>query len=207
MPRAIQLQKESINIRDLLKSAVMVGRYRGEEVWSELEKEIEEMSDNTLALIDIRLAMPLQYTFCQYAFAPLFQAFHKGRWAHKYVIFQMHDFHKSGFFRGVLKGIGTELPRKESEKGFVEAGFYAKLILGDQEYISFVGRLNEDQSKVLNIINEMKSASVDQIRGKLSLSAEVVVPALSFLVQKHFIVGLSTESVLVPNYYSFYKYL
>lgn len=207
MPEETRLQKKRVDVADLLRSAIMVGRYRGEEVWSELEKLIEGMPDNAVALIDIRQAMPLQYTFCQYAFGPLLEALDEGRWVHKYVIFGVHDFHQSGFFRGVLKSLGTELPRKESQKGFVEAGFYAKLILGDQKCISFIGRLNEDQLKVLNVINEMTIATVDQIRARLGLSAEAVVAAISFLVQKHFVVGPPTESVPAPSYHSLNNYL
>lgn len=207
MPEEIRLRKEVVDIADLLKSAIMVGQYRGEEVWSELEKLIEGMSDNTLALIDIRQAMPLQYTFCQYAFGPLFEALDKGRWSCKYVIFQMYDFHKSGFFRGVLKHLGRELPRKESEKGFIEAGFCTKLTLEDEGIIRFIGKLSENQNKVLNVVNEMKVVTTGQVREKLQFSDEIIVDALRFLVEKYFLVGPSTESVPIPKYYSFYNYM
>ncbi len=184
-----------------------VGRYRGEGIWNDVKKLLDEVPNNTLALIDVRQAMPLQYTFCQHAFVPLFQALNSGRWSCKYVIFQMYDFHKSGFFRGVLKHLGRELPRKESEKGFIEAGFYTKLTLEDERIIRFIGKLSENQNKVLNVVNEMKVVTAGQVREKLKLSDEIIVDALRFLVEKYFLVGPSTESVPIPKYYSFYNYM
>ena len=203
----VELQKKNANIAVLLNSAIMVGRYRGEEIWNEVEKLIDEVPNDTLVLIDFREAMPLQYTFSQYAFGPLLQALNSGRWSRKYVIFQMCEFHKSGFFRGVLKYLGTDLLRKESEKGFALAGFYVKLILEGQKSISFIGALTESQAKVLDIANGMKVATVRQVREKLDLSEETVVDALRFLVEKYFLVGPATESVATPTYYSFYNYL
>ena len=85
----VELQKKNANIAVLLNSAIMVGRYRGEEIWNEVEKLIDEVPNDTLVLIDFREAMPLQYTFSQYAFGPLLQDLNSGRWSRKYVIFQM----------------------------------------------------------------------------------------------------------------------
>ena len=168
MSTKLQFPKTQVDVVGLLNSAAMVGMYRGKEVWSEVEKEMNVVLDNSMVMIDIREANPLQYEFCQYAFGPLFNALNKGRWPHKYVIFRMYDFHKPGFFRGVLKDLGTELPRRESEDGFASAGFYTKLIVGDKDVISFVGNLNENKSRTLAVINDMKDATAKQVVEKLS---------------------------------------
>jgi predicted HTH transcriptional regulator len=118
----------------------------------------------------------------------------------------MYDFHKPGFFRGILKQLGTELPRKESEKGFISAGFYAKLIVGDEKHISFVGNLNKNQKRILDVVNELKEVTARQVVEKLGLSEENVVDTLRFLVKKFFVVGLDAEADTTPHYYSFYKY-
>jgi len=204
----VKFNKSDLDIsRDVLNSVALVGMYRGKEAWDAVERLMSELSDNTLVLIDIKRASPLQYEFCQYAFGPLFEALNSGRWLHKYVIFQMYDFHKPGFFRGVLKHLGTELPRKESEKGFVSAGFYAKLVIGDEKLISFVGSLSESQQRILDVVNEMKEVAAKQVVEKLDLSEEIVVDALRFLVRKYFVVGSDRESGPIPRYYSFYNYL
>jgi len=203
----LQFSKIEVDIADLLNSAAMVGMYRGKEVWGEIEKKMNEVLDNSMVMIDIRKANPLQYEFCQYAFGPLFKAFNNGEWPCKYVIFRMYEFHKPGFFRGILKDLGTELPRRESEDGFVSAGFYAKLIVGDIDIISFVGNLDEHKSQTLSVINDMKDATARQMVGKLSLPEEVVVDSLRFLVEKKFIVGPYAQENETPHYYSFHKYL
>lgn len=207
MSIGMEFHKGDIDVVSLLGSTAMVGMYRGKEAWGEVEKQMDEVADNTLVLIDIRRANPLQYEFCQYAFGPLFEALNSGRWLRKYVIFQMYDFHKPGFFRGVLKHLGTELPRKESEKGFVSAGFYAKLVVGDDELISFVGSLSENQQRILHVVDEMREVIAGQAVEKSDLSVEIVVDALRFLVMKYFVVGPDVQLDPTPHYYySFYKY-
>ena len=96
-------EKYKFNIVEILNSYAVVGMYRGEETWNEIERVMNEVPDYVLVLIDLRQANPLQYVFCQYAFGPLFQAFNSNSWQRKYTIFQMHDFHQPGFFRGVMK--------------------------------------------------------------------------------------------------------
>lgn len=208
MSDTVEFHKSDLDIiGDVLNSVALVGMYRGKEAWDAIERLMSELSDNTLVLIDIKRASPLQYEFCQYAFGPLFEALNSGRWLHKYVIFQMYDFHKPGFFRGVLKHLGTELARKESEKGFVSAGFYAKLVVGDEKLISFVGSLSESQQRILDVVNEMKEVAAKQVVEKLDLSEESVVDELRFLVRKYFVVESDRESDPIPRYYSFYNYL
>jgi hypothetical protein len=168
---------------------------------------MNEVTDNSMVIIDIREANPLQYEFCQYAFGPLLKAFNSGEWPRKYVIFRMYEFHKPGFFRGVLKDLGTELPRRESEGGFVSAGFYLKMVVGDTDLINFVGNLDEHKSQTLSVINDMKDATARQLVERLSLPEEVVVDSLRLLVEKKFIVGPYAHENEQPHYYSFYKYL
>ena len=209
MSNNLQFSKIEVDIAGLLNSAAMVGMYRGKEVWGEVEKEMNEVLDYSMVMIDIRGANPLQYEFCQYAFGPLFNELNRGAWPHKYVIFKMYDFHKPGFFRGVLKDLGTELPRRESEDGFVSAGFYAKLIVGDIDNIIFVGKenLNEAQSRTLDVLNDMKDATARQVVEKLNSPEEVIVDSLRFLVEKKFVVGPYDQGNGTPHYYSLYKYL
>lgn len=207
MSSDVRFPKKVVKIANLLNSAIMVGQYRGEEIWGELKRLMDEVPIRTLVLVDIKEAMPLQYTFCKYAFGPLFEALNSGGWQQKYVMFRMHDFHRSGFFRGVLKHLRAELPRKESEKEFVSAGFYAKLIVGDEKSINFVGSLTENQKRTLAVVNELKEITTRQVVQKLSLSEESVVDALRFLVNKYFVIGPDGKARTVPHYYSFYKYL
>ena len=200
----IEFKKEYLDIVRLLNSPAVVGMYRGKEVWAEIEKLMDKVSDGTLILIDLRQASPLQYVFCQHAFGPLFQVLISRKWIRKYVIFRMHDFHKPGFFRGVLKYLGNELPRKESEVGFVSANMYTKLIVGDKDLINFVGNLNENEQIILNVVNNMRDVTVRQVVQESGLTEEVIVDALRALDEKYFIVVAKSGSML--HYYSFYNY-
>lgn len=202
----IEFKKEYFDIVKPLNSPVVIGMYRGKEIWTEIEKLIDKISDDTLVLIDLRRANPLQYVFCQHAFGPLFKALKDQRWQHKYVIFQMYDFHKPGFFRGILKHLGSELPRKESESGFVTAGMYAKLIVGDEEKINFIGNLNTNEQTILDVVNEFKQITSMEAAEKTDLAGEIVVDTLRSLVQKYFVVEHVDESSQAYYYYSFYNY-
>ena len=208
MSKIDKFQKLSIDIVDILKSPAVVGMFRGNEIWSEIEKQLDEVPNDTLVLIDLRRSSPLQYEFCQYAFGPLFEALINGKWPRKYVIFQMHDFHKEGFFRGILKHLQIKLERKEAQKAFESNGYYGKLIIGDEKVITFVGNMDKNQNMILDIVNGMKSVTSKEIVEKSSLSEESVVDALRFLVSKYFIIGFENDqSKTAPVYYSFYQYL
>jgi hypothetical protein len=207
MSVSVEPQRRDIDIVKVLDSAAMVGMYRGKEVWNQVEIHMDEVADNTLVLIDIRGANPLQYEFCQYAFGPLLENLNSDRWLQKYVVFRMHDFHKPGFFRGILKHLGTDLPRKESESRFVSAGFYAKLIVGDEQRISFIGALNENQVRTLDVVNELIEATARQVVEKLGLPEEMSVDALRFLVRNYFVAMPAAQTDVTHYYYSFYKYL
>lgn len=203
-----KFEKRNLDIVDVLNSSAVVGMYRGKEAWTAIEELMNEVADGTLVLIDIRRANPLQYAFCQHAFGPLFQALNNQRWQHKYVMFQMHDFHQPGFFRGVLKYLETELPRKESRDGFISAGMYTKVIIGDKELIDFVGQMSTEESTILDVVNDMRETTVRQIVEKTGLSEETIVDDIRALVEKkYFVVGPFDESILPPRYYSFYNYL
>jgi len=200
----IEFKKEYLDIVKLLNSPAVVGMYRGKEIWSDIEKLMDRVTDGTLVLIDLRRANPLHYVFCQYAFGPLFESLMSRKWAQKYVIFQMYDFHKPGFFRGVLKYLGKELPRKKSEAGFVSANMYTKLIIGDEELINFVGNLDKNEQIILKVVNDMLSVTVRQVVQQSGLTEEIIVDGLRALEERYFIVVDKSGSV--PYYYSFYNY-
>ena len=170
----------TLNVDEVLKSPIMVGQYRGEEVWGEVKATIGAVSPRTLILIDIRKAMPLQYTFCRYAFGPLIEALNSKKFEDKYVMFQMYDFHRSGFFRGILKHLRVDLPRRESEREFVAAGFYLKLVVGDKPSITFVGNLNKNQKLILSAVNKLKETISRQVIDELDISEESVVDPVRF---------------------------
>jgi len=199
-------KKVTLDIVSVLNSPAVVGEYRGKEAWAEINNLINKESDGTLVLIDIRRANPLQYLFCQYAFGPLFQLLEDKIFQHKYVIFQMYDFHQPGFFRGVLKCLGTDLPRKESMDGFVSADKYAKLIIGDEVDIKFIGKPNTNEAVILDVVNKLTEVTVRKVVEETGLSEEIIVDTLRALVQKYFIVEPVGKPGSLPRYYSFYKY-
>ena len=202
-----KFERKDFDIVELLNSFAVVGMYRGQEVWSVLETFLEQASDGILVLVNVERANPLDYEFCRYAFGPLFEALNNQRWPHKYVMFQMHDFHRPGFFHGVLKHLNIEIPSfKESEKGFCSAGMYAKLYNNKNKKIDFIGQLEIDERKVCDVVNDMKKVTVRQVVEKSGLSEENVVYALDALMKKYFVVRLRNESDSVLHYYSFYNY-
>jgi len=194
-----------IEFTSRLGSPQVVGKYRGQEAWNEIAEEMDKVVDGTAVLLDIKEANPLEYQFCQYAFGPVFQAFRERRWPNKYIIFRMDTFHKPLFFRGIIKYLGIDLPRKESENGFIRSGYYAKLLVGDDKRIDFIGDLTEQRRRILEFANEVKECTVRQVAEVLKISEETIVDELRFLVREYLLLNNADTSHTV--YYSFYKYL
>jgi len=204
---AIEFKKEYVDIVKLLNSTIAVGDYRGHEVWTKIEKLMNSVSDGTLVLVDLRKAIYLNSRFCGRAFGPMFRSSKNQKWPCKYVLFQMYNFLRSVFFYGIMKYLGTELPRKESESGFISTGMYVKLMIGDEELIHFVGNLNENEKTILNVVNDFQKVTSGQIVKKTGLAAETAVDALRSLEQKYFVIEHSSKDGKVFHYFSFYNYL
>lgn len=201
----IEFKKEYVDIVNLLNSTIAVGAYRGQEVWTKIEKLMDRVPDGTLVLIDLRHVIWFDSAFCELGFGPMFHALKNKRWLHKYVIFQMYSFLKLVFFRGILKHFGAELPRKESESGFISAAMYAKLIIGDEELVDFVGKLNANEQTILDAVNNLRRVTSVQVVEKTGLSAEIVVDVLRSLAKKYFV--LEHNEACQVLYYSFNNYL
>jgi hypothetical protein len=202
----IVFEKVYIDITNILNSTIALGDYRGKEVWEEIEKAMDSVSDRTLVLIDFRKVIWVDTSFCYPVFGPIFQAFENDRWLKKYIIFQMYDFHKPGFFQGIVKYFNINVTRRESETNFLSAGKSTKLIVGDEEIISFIGAMGENERTILDVVNKLKKATALQVFEETGISMESVVDILRDLVKKYFIVEYkitSEESV----YYSFYNYV
>lgn len=202
-----EFKKEYVDIVDLLNSTIVVGAYRGQEVWTKIERVMNRVPDGILVLIDLRRVIWFDSAFCGPGFGLIFQALKDKKWSRKYVVFQMHSFLKPVFFRGILKHFEIESPRKEAESGFVSAGMYVKLVIGDEESINFVGSLNANEQAVLDVVNNSKQVTSVQVVSDTDLSTEVVVDALRSLAQKYFVVEHGNEAGQVVCYYSFYNYL
>ena len=207
MAEDIKFEVTNIDIVELLNSQSVVGIYRGKEAWQAINAKIEEVADTTLVKIDLRKANPLQYAFCQHAFGPLFEALNNKRWENKYIIFQLYDFHKAGFFRGVMKYLGKEIPRKESEIGFISADMSVKMIIGDQNEITFIGDLNQNEQRILEIVNEKKQVTVRDVVGITGFPEETVVDSFRALAKKYFVTKPYNTSNSHILYLSFYNYL
>lgn len=203
----IEFKIEYIDIVHLLKSAIALGVYRGREVWTELEKLVDSISEGTLVLIDLRKVLWISTSFYQPAFGPLFKSLGNHKWPRKYIIFQMYDIDNQGFFQGIMKYFKIDVPRKESESKFISANMYAKLIIGNKKSINFVGKLNKSEQNILNVVNNLRQTTAKQVVEKSELRMEIVVDTLRSLVQKYFIMEYSNDSDKECYYYSFYNYL
>lgn len=204
--REFEFQKEHVFINDLLKSTIAVGSYRGKEVWEEIKGLIENSEDEILFCIDLRKMVWLNTGFCEPAFGPMFRALLDRRWSRKYLIFQMYAVQKLGFFQGILRYLTIDAPRKESEQKFISENLFTKLIVGDDEKIDFLGNLNSNENKILQIVNDLKKANADRIKEQSFLTTEVVVDTLRALLDKYFILKYEKEGD-ETIYCSFYNFI
>ncbi len=197
----LEFRKEQFDIVTILNSTIAVGVYRGHETWTALQKVMDTIPDGTLILIDLRRVIWFHSAFCEPAFGPVFEALKDHKWRNKYLVFQIPYFHKTGFFQGVLKYLKYDVPRREAENQFVSAGMYAKLIEDDAS-INFVGRLSDDETTILAVVNKKQAVTANEVVQESQLSAEVVVDSLRSLEDKYFVAKFASE-----HYYSFYNYL
>ena len=207
--KTIKFDYEYIDIVDILKSTIALGEYRGDEICTEIVKLMDIISDDTLLLIDIKQVIWLNTAFCQPAFGPVFQSLMKRIWSKKYIIFQMHDYHKPAFFQGILKSYKIDISRKESESKFISSKKYIKLIVGNEKNINFIGELNEKEYKTLDVVNDLKQATAMQVVDNSGLEMEDVVDTLRSLARSNYFVieHIDNSENQIHYYYSFYNYL
>lgn len=192
-------------IQSVLQSPVAVGRYRGEEVCKILDEQVKEITPNSLLVVDIRKANPLQYNFCQYAFGPLLKMLQGNQSENIPTLFRMHEHHKPCFFRGVLKYVDKSLPRSESAKAFVEAGMFTMILLDGKNEIQYIANLSSLENEILSFVNELKSISEREIiEAKKELQPAHIIDSLRSLYKKGFIVHLKNGE---DQYHAIYQYL
>ncbi len=203
----IELKRLPVDIVDILNSLIGLGPFRGNEVCAKVMNLIDTSIDRTLVIIDLRRIIWLNTAFCQPAFGPIFEGLKNGQWPRKYLLFKMNDYHKPGFFQGVLKHVGVDVPRKDAEAKFILKGMYAKLMIGSEDSIRFIGELNESELTVLDVINDLNEADANMIVQRSNLGLESVVDTLRSLIGKYFIVEYSEKDAQGFKYYSFNNYL
>ncbi len=203
----IEFKINYIDIVRLLNSPVVLGEYRGREVWLEINNQIESLPDGTLVWIDIEQALFINTAFFEPAFGPIFKTSERESWLRKYVMFQMKDMHKPGFYQGVLKYCGKDVPRREAEAQFINSEMYAKVIEGKRNQINFVGNLDNNEHEILDVVNKIGEANAKQVVEVSNLTEEITVDTLRSLRDKHFIVEHENKSNKKCHYYSFYKYV
>lgn len=206
MENSIQFKTETLNIiTEIVKSPSAVGRYRGEEVFEIVNQRVNDLSPDSLLIIDIREANPLQYVFCQYAFGPLLKVLHEKGSENKRFLFQMHEHHRSCFFRGVLKHIDKTIPRNESFNAFIESDMFTLLMIGEEKEIQYISKFNKIETDLLNLINEAENISGREIiDSKKLFDPDSIVDSLRSLNHKGFIVHIKNE---IDQYYSINEYL
>jgi len=180
-------------VRDVIESRVLTGKYRGAEVWEKLELTVKETKSDQLLMLDIRLANPLDYPFCQTAFGPLLK-FIQQNGSNKMTLFQMHEYHKSCFFRGLLKFINLDLPRDRSIDGFYSTGMFA-MIMSDPPNIEYVSKLSTTEQELLSLVRKSGSISGrDIVAAKQELHTEDIVDGLRSLTQKGFVLHVKNDT-------------
>jgi hypothetical protein len=202
MDNAVRFDKLVIDVVvDILKSPATVGPYRGNEVNDYLNKAIEELTENTLLIVDLRKANPLQYNFCQHAFGPLLKRIQERKEKKIFIIFSMYAHHKTCFFRGVLKYIDVDLSRRDPINSFVESGMYA-MLLNDGE-INYLSQLNTIEKLIIDFLSKEMHATVRTIEEANGLPTEETVYSLRALQEKGFLLHNNENS----KYYSIKNFL
>ena len=206
MEQKISFKKTTLDIvEDVIQEPILTGRYRGIEVKEILEKYVDEMESNSLLVIDLRKALPLDYPFCQFAFGPLLKMLQDNKSDCKFFLYHMQESHKSCFFRGVMKHIKKDLPRSKSMEAFVEADMFTMIKVGESNEIKYVSNLNTIEQEILELIDEEKSISGRKIsEKKKDIPFESIGSALRSLNRKGFIVHIKNND---DNYHSIYNYL
>lgn len=202
----IEFKRLAVDIVDLLNSTIALGPFRGNEIYAKLKSSIDTSMDGTMVEVDLRRIIWLNTAFCQPAFGLIFEGLKDKVWSSKYLLFCMNDYHKPGFFQGVLKHFGVDVPRKEAESKFISENMYTKLMIGSEDSIEFIGELTEGERIILDVVNDLNRADANMIVQKLNLTIEVVAESLLSLESKYFIVKYE-EAGLENQYYSFNNFL
>ena len=197
--------KKYYDIAQVSNAAQITGENAGSKLWDAIEKVMNETPDETLIIIDLYKCTVLDYNFCKCAFGPLFQTLENKCFSKKYVLFQINDYHQPVFFRGVMWHFNFEFHSEVAREKFISSNKYVKLI-DNAGKINFIGKLEENENIVLDVVNKMGEITVENVMEETGLPAEVIVHNLNSLVEKYFIVGPFVKKSSKPIYYSFKKY-
>ena len=178
-------------VSDIIKVPYTGGRYKGEEVNKILIDKISGLSSDSLLVLDFQKANPLDYVFCQYAFGSILEMIQEKS---KPMMFSMQPIHKRCFYRGVLKYINSDLPRKtqleEMEDMFLESGLYTMIKAHENKNIEFIGKLSPEEESILKFINNANSVSergvIDALQG---FQPTPIIESLKSLSRKGFIIS------------------
>ncbi len=202
----VEFKKQHVDIVDILNSNIALGPFRGDEICAELRSLIDTSMDETMMEIDLRRIIWLNTAFCQPAFGLIFENLKARLWSRKYLLFRMNDYHKPGFFQGILKHFDIDVPRKGAESKFISENMYTKIMIGNKNSIEFIGELTEAERNILDVINNLHKADANIIVQKSNLSFEIVAESLLSLEGKYFIVKFEKADQGI-QYYSFNNYL
>jgi hypothetical protein len=189
-----------------LRSPGLLGRLRGNEALEILRNILSSAPDDSLTVVDISSANPLQYSFCEHAFGPLFADLGESSLARKYVIIRMKDFHEASFFHGVMRHLGQHSERKASQQTFSQAGYNIKTLEPQEDTIRFVGNLPELVKDVLETVNKKGTTTLREISDMVGSSDEEVISALEDLKRRKFLIDHRDETTGNHEYVSFYRF-
>jgi len=204
------MELKIFDISNEIKTRILLGSNLGARTSPKIIECFTNLQDDSALLIDITGSDVIDYNFCSTAIGPLFELLLKGEFKGKYVIIKVEPDQKLNLLEGMLWYIYKKRSERDIIDSFVENDLSVKLLDASTGKLEFIGKLDELQERVLNLINEQKEITAKDIAEKIEISIEEAINQLEILSEKFFIY---TKKHDLPEkrrddiYCSFYNFL
>lgn len=193
------------DVADEMKTRILLENKIGDQVFKRILDCFNTLPDYSTLLIDITGADVIDYNFCSRAIGPLMKSLHEGKFENKYVIVKNDPEQELNLLEGILLFICQKKSGKNSKESFIDNNLSIKLLNARTNELEFIGKLSELQINILDLINEEKEVTSNNIANKINKSVEETIKILDTIIDQFFIYKKIEETTEL--YCSFFNLL
>lgn len=205
------MELREFDIANEIKTRVLLGGNLGNRTSRKIIDCFNNLSDESTLLIDITKANVIHYNFCSEAIGPLIKLLIKddkeeSKAVRKYMIVKVAPYQKIKLLDGILFYIYREKNTEDSEKPFIEHNLAIKLFNTHTNKLEFIGKRSEQQSNILDLINQKMEINAKDIAATIGITVEEAIENnLENLIKQFFVYTIKKNKEIF--YCSFNNFL
>lgn len=182
------------DVANIIKTRILLEKRLGSQAGEILLESFKSIPDGTTMRIDLTGADVIDYNFCSTAIGPLIKSLNKPEFKKKYVIIKADPDQKDNLLDGILFYISGIRSGKKSTESFIENNLSIKLHNAETDELEFIGKLNDIQNNILNLINNKNELTINDIAKEIDKTVELTHKNLEELEKQFFIYTKQIEN-------------